>query len=589
MPRLYNRQTNKACWTADNLVAAIAAVRSGRAVREVSRTFEIPRSTIQKRMKNNHTEGPSLGRLPVFSKVEEKQLAAHVLKISKLFYGVSRLEIKKCAYDYAEKNNLRCPFNNEKKSAGDDWLCGFLRRNPSVVLRKPEPTSINRITAFNKEQVSLFFKNLYHILTKYKCKECRIFNTDETGISTVQKPGKILAQKGVKQVGFATSWERGRNITVVCAFSASGIYVPPMFIYGRKRMHPLLKKGGPPGAAYCCSDKGWITEELFIQYLKHFQEFVKASLDDPVLLIMDNHSTHCTLEAYVFCKANGIILLTIPPHTSHRLQPLDVTFYGPLKTAFNTECSKYLKNHAHEKITPFEIAELFSNAYMRVATLEKAVKGFQVTGIWPYNPDIFSEEDFAAADLHNVNITPVDQQERLEAEVASEPNSTTETSFEDILPLPGPSQPKRETIKRRQSKKQTSQIITSTPNKDVLIAKSNKKVKKKEINRRVEAVKKKLLLDDNNQKDVTKAKRVKLQRCAKRRSYNDSRNSDEYSNDEDDEDKDKNVVYQDICLVCGEFGKNNEIWLRCVSCGNWAHKACAAVETKDDYICDYCT
>jgi hypothetical protein len=74
----------------------------------------------------------------------------------------------------------------------------------------------------------------------------------------------------------------------------------------------------------------------------------------------------------------------------------------------------------------------------------------------------------------------VDQQERLEAEVASEPNSTTETSFEDILPLPGPSQTKRETIKRRQSKKQTSQIITSTPNKDVLIAKSNKKVKKKE-------------------------------------------------------------------------------------------------------------
>jgi hypothetical protein len=99
----------------------------------------------------------------------------------------------------------------------------------------------------------------------------------------------------------------------------------------------------------------------------------------------------------------------------------------------------------------------------------------------------------------------------------------------------------------------------------------------------VEAVNKKFLLDDNNIKDAIKAKRVKLQRCAKKRSYNDSRNSDEYSNDEDDEDKDKNVVYQAICLVCGEFGKNNEMWLRCVSCGNWAHKACAAVEKKDDY------
>jgi hypothetical protein len=63
-----------------------------------------------------------------------------------------------------------------------------------------------------------------------------------------------------------------------------------------------------------------------------------------------------------------------------------------------------------------------------------------------------------------------------------------------------------------------SQIIKSTPNKDDLIEKSNEKVKKnKEINRRVEAVNKKFLLDDNNIKDAIKAKRVKLQRCAKKK------------------------------------------------------------------------
>lgn len=93
---------------------------------------------------------------------------------------------------------------------------------------------MNRVTAFNKEQVSLFFKNLEQVLTKYECKESRIFNLDETGITTTQKSGKILTEKGLKQVGFITSWERGKNTTVVCAFSASGFYVPPMFIFARK-------------------------------------------------------------------------------------------------------------------------------------------------------------------------------------------------------------------------------------------------------------------------------------------------------------------------------------------------------------------
>jgi hypothetical protein len=45
-------------------------------------------------------------------------------------------------------------------------------------------------------------------MDKYKFESSRIYNMDETGISTVQKPGKILGPTGQKQVGSATSWER---------------------------------------------------------------------------------------------------------------------------------------------------------------------------------------------------------------------------------------------------------------------------------------------------------------------------------------------------------------------------------------------
>jgi hypothetical protein len=40
----------------------------------------------------------------------------------------------------------------------------------------------------------------------------------------------------------------------------------------------------------------------------------------------------------------------------------------------------------------------------------------------------------------------------------------------------------------------------------------------------------------------------------------------------DDKDKDVNA---DICLICGEFGKNGELWIRCTICFLWAHTQCA--------------
>jgi len=43
------------------------------------------------------------------------------------------------------------------------------------------------------------------VLVKYKFEAHQIYNLDETGITTVQNPSKIVAQKGKKQVGAITS------------------------------------------------------------------------------------------------------------------------------------------------------------------------------------------------------------------------------------------------------------------------------------------------------------------------------------------------------------------------------------------------
>ncbi|XP_039278688.1 uncharacterized protein LOC120350209 [Nilaparvata lugens] len=326
--------------------------------------------------------------------------------------------------------------------AGEDWAHGFRNRN-KITLRKPSPTSLSRVVGFNKDEVGLFFSNLTTVVDKFKFGADRIYNMDETGISTVQKPGQILGPKGQKQVGGAISWERGRNITVICCFSASGTYVPPMIIYPRKRMSPLLERGGPVGALYRCSHNGWSNEDLFHEWLEHFKKFCKPTAEDPVLLLLDNHGSHISLNTYNYCRLNHIHIVSIPPHTSHKIQPLDVSFYGPLKKSFNNECDKFMRANSYQKITPYDIAYIFNKAYMSVATLEKGVSGFKTTGIYPLNPKKFDDNEFTAVQHRDTQLVDDEPEDTFEAPVqrASEVNQekTTATAPTAEVNLPGPS------------------------------------------------------------------------------------------------------------------------------------------------------
>lgn len=219
MPRRYTRFTNKATWDVESLNAAVSAVvNKGKSVNFASKHFGIPRTTLRDRLKTGNTVRSQMGRKTIFSQEQEQSIANHVLLMAKMFYGITPIELRRVAYEFAEINNIKHPFNTDTRLAGRDWYEGFLRRFPKISLRSPEATSLNRIQGFNRQEVDLFFENLESVFQKFQFTPDKIFNVDETGITTVQKPGKILAPKGQKQVGSAVSWERGKNVTVVCAF-----------------------------------------------------------------------------------------------------------------------------------------------------------------------------------------------------------------------------------------------------------------------------------------------------------------------------------------------------------------------------------
>ena len=88
-----------------------------------------------------------------------------------------------------------------------------------------------------------------------------IFNVDESEFTTQQK---IVGRKGKRKGGSITSGERGVNITMVCAVSTAGFYVPPMIILKRKKFNNDFKIGAPPASIVTILNTGYINSELFV-------------------------------------------------------------------------------------------------------------------------------------------------------------------------------------------------------------------------------------------------------------------------------------------------------------------------------------
>ncbi|KAJ2938699.1 hypothetical protein O0L34_g12026 [Tuta absoluta] len=425
MPRNYIKKTpGRTLISEEQILTAKKLIEEGKSQRYAADFVGILESTLRNRLKMKHVP-TGLGRFkPTFTRDQEAEFAVHCQEMDERYFGVTINDLRRLAYEFAEVNKIDHRFDTSARMAGRDWVEGFLKRNNHLGLRQSAPISLARAIGFNKTQVERFFKNLKEVYDKYKLRPHRVYNMDETGMSTVpKKTPKVVSRKGKKVVGKIVSAERGMTITAVMCMSATGHFVPPALIFPRKKEKAELLDGAPPASILMVSESGFINTTLFLNWLHHFKDFVHPTPEDPVLLILDNHSSHISLEALTYAKKHNIIMLTIPPHGSHKIQPLDVAVHSPLKTKYSIECEKWMNRHPGRGITQFQVAGLFSNAYKHVATISNAESGFRATGIFPYADDLFDETDFAPSSV--TDLVPSNENSR---EIDTEP-----TQFQDMV------------------------------------------------------------------------------------------------------------------------------------------------------------
>ena len=141
-------------------------------------------------------------------------------------------------------------------------------------------------------------------------------------------------------------------------------------------------------------DRGWTDNELYIEWLKEcFEpETQKTQRGEYRMLLFDGHASHITSDAINFCEKKKIVLLYLPSHSTHLLQPLDVGVFSPFATAYKKGVMKTGRWGAQYSIDKIDFLKICQKARIESITEENVQSAWRKAGLFPYNPDLVLQE-----------------------------------------------------------------------------------------------------------------------------------------------------------------------------------------------------
>ena len=149
--------------------------------------------------------------------------------------------------------------------------------------------------------------------------------------------------------------------------------VPPEMIFPRVNFKDYMLEGAAASTLGLASATGLMYAELFPRVLAYFIQHIGCSKEKPALLLMDNQDNHCSFEVVDLARENGLTIVTFPPHCSHRLHPLDVSVYGPLRKHYSASVNVWNLSHPGRIITINDLPTCFARSFYKAFSYDNIV------------------------------------------------------------------------------------------------------------------------------------------------------------------------------------------------------------------------
>nr|XP_049693639.1 uncharacterized protein LOC126054037 [Helicoverpa armigera] len=380
-------------YSQENMEKALRDIREKKmSINQAAKSYDIPKTTILDRLKDKYKNPGNIGGPTVLTSSEEMYLVKWILELGEVGFPITKTQLLDSVTKLIKSLGRQNPFKDDQP--GKKWYNGFLARHPEVSKRVPQSLTTCRAIV-SENNIRSWFSKIRQYFVDNKLIELlqdpkRIFNCDESGFYLSPQEKQVLVRKGSKKVYNRTVNDEKECLTVLLTVAADGAIPPPLIMFPYKRYVPsYITANMPKGWGMGHSDSGWMTSETFYEYITNvFHPWLKEKgIQMPVVLFLDGHSSHININLSEYCKEHEIILIAFYPNATHRLQPLDVGVFYPLKNCWRNDVREWRMANSGKKMQRSDFPIILHKSIN--ATLSPAIiaKAFQTCGLYPFNED----------------------------------------------------------------------------------------------------------------------------------------------------------------------------------------------------------
>lgn len=271
----------------------------------------------------------------------------------------------------------------KKELPSDMWYSRFMRRHRlSLHSSGRRASASEQRNACSVEVGDQLFDSYCKLLAQLPVDAQQIYNVDETELRIVT--GQLDDEEAPYDAAGLTSAdaaERCATVSVACCANAAGRVLPPFVVFrgGRSPTSPVTDY--PAGTTFAASDSEYTAPELFLRWLRVFDEKIPAKR--PVLLVVAGgaeQKSPLSEEATRFCQRKEIHVFRLPPNGAH-FRPMAAVFKW-LRRKLRLESAKFARKSGRA-VSATDFGRVFTAAYSAALSPVNVVIGFRKSGLWP--------------------------------------------------------------------------------------------------------------------------------------------------------------------------------------------------------------
>ena len=365
-------------YTEDDVKCALNEIANGKSMRKACLEWRIPRSTLRDRNATTQTHREAADHLQRLPKVVENRLTDWISNQEALGHGVTHAQIRVFGERLLALQGDHLPL-------GKHWMTRFMSRNPILKTKRQIYVDSVRVNNACSEVIRPWFQKL-DIPAIRAIPASQRWNMDETGVMkgyglNVLVVGHAEKRKIQGKQPGSRAWT-----SIIERVSATVVSTLPLVIYKGKSVQQQwfpFQLEIFDNWHFTATENGWTSDATALEWLERVVIPQMEPRDHSArLLILDGHGSHETTEFLWRCLEHNIYLLFLPAHTSHVLQPLDLTVFSSLKRAYRKELQKLSSLIDSTPMDKRNFLIYYQKARQDSITPSNINSGWRTTGLW---------------------------------------------------------------------------------------------------------------------------------------------------------------------------------------------------------------